>query len=287
MIIIETTQSTFLLKYGATLIVITELFMICTIMVLYATMGAMAPTLIMLFLSPLLGGLITGKICRKYKKVLFKDTFNKYFIILNIILHIIIYLINFVFNFVLVVIYGIGAVIGFFLARKSILNLKNDIEAQKDETFSEGEKIPLKKYKMEKFTTENIKKFLTMNKLEDNNYLIAQVVPTAKEYLLYGYFSFSRYAQYILHFNDEKLYFFELSKLTNKSIENGFVVKFEDMEIKKTRKGLLTYKIRIEFKDGSKANIQILKRVAKMYPQKQYGQKLFNKFIEIKNKSEK
>ena len=83
MIIIETTQSTFLLKYGATLIVITELFMICTIMVLYATMGAMAPTLIMLFLSPLLGGLITGKICRKYKKVLFKDTFNKYFIIVN------------------------------------------------------------------------------------------------------------------------------------------------------------------------------------------------------------
>lgn len=59
------------------------------------------------------------------------------------------------------------------------------------------------------------------------------------------------------------------------------------MEIKKIRKGLLTYKIRIEFKDGSKANIQILKRVAKMYPQKQYGQKLFNKFIEIKNKSEK
>lgn len=50
---------------------------------------------------------------------------------------------------------------------------------------------------------------------------------------------------------------------------------------------MLTYKIRIEFKDGSKANIQILKRVAKMYPQKQYGQKLFNKFIEIKNKSEK
>ena len=78
----------------------------------------------------------------------------------------------------------------------------------------------------------------------------------------------------------------ELAKFVAQ-IENGFVVKFEDMEIKKIRKGLLTYKIRIEFKDGSKANIQILKRVAKMYAQKQYGQKLFNKFIEIKNKSEK
>ena len=74
-IFIETTQSTFLLKYGATLIVITELFMIFTIMVLYATMGAMAPTLIMLFLSPLLGGLITGKICRKYKKVKYTGWF--------------------------------------------------------------------------------------------------------------------------------------------------------------------------------------------------------------------
>ena len=123
-----------------------------------------------------------------------------------------------------------------------------------------------------------------MNNLEEDNYVIAQIIPTAKEYILYGYFSLSRYEQYILHFNDKKLYFFELSKLTNKSITNAFSVNFEDLQAKKLRKGLITYKINLEFKDGSRANIQIPKRVVKMYVQKQYAEKLFNKFNEIKNK---
>ena len=122
------------------------------------------------------------------------------------------------------------------------------------------------------------------NHLKEENYLLAQMIPTAKEYMLYGLFSFSNYIQYIIYFDDEKLYFLELSKLTNTSIKNGFFVKFEDIKVKKLRKGLISYKIRLEFKDGSMANMQIVKRVARLFLQKKYSEKLYNKLLEIKNK---
>lgn len=283
---IETTQSSFLLRYGAVLIIFTELLMIGTIMVLYVTNGAYIPTFIMLFLSPLLGNIIAAKISKRCKKVLFKETLNKYFILMNIIIHILIYFLNFQFNIIMVVIYGIGAMIGFFNAKKTVEKLKENmvIDETDDGTFSEGEKISIKEFNLGKFNGETIREFLKKNHLKEENYLLAQMIPTAKEYILYGAFSFSNYIQFILYFDDEKLYFFELSKLTNKSIKNGFFVKFEDVEVKKLRKGLISYKIRLEFKDGSMANMQIVKRVARLFLQKKYSEKLYNKLLEIKNK---
>ena len=283
---IETTQSSFLLRYGALLIVFTELLMICTVIVLYLTGGAYIPTLVMLFLSPLLGSAITVRRLKKYKKVLFKESLNKYFTIISIILYIGIYLFNFRLNVILLVIYGIGAVIGFLRTKKAIEKMKTNMETGKsdDERFFEGKKIEVKEFDLRKFNGESIREFLKINQLEEKNYLLAQIIPTVKEYLLYGYFSLSSYIQYIVYFDDKKLYFFELSKLRNTSIKNGFFVKFEDLQIKKLKKGLLAYKIYIEFKDGSKANMQIPKKVVRMYMQKQYSEKLFNKFSELKNK---
>ncbi len=283
---IETTQSSFLLRYGALLIVFTELLMICTVIVLYLTGGAYIPTLVMLFLSPLLGSAITVRRLKKYKKVLFKESLNKYFTIISIILYIGIYLFNFRLNVILLVIYGIGAVIGFLRTKKAIEKMKTNMQTGKsdDERFFEGKKIEVKEFDLRKFNGESIREFLKINQLEEKNYLLAQIIPTVKEYLLYGYFSLSSYIQYIVYFDDKKLYFFELSKLRNTSIKNGFFVKFEDLQIKKLKKGLLAYKIYIEFKDGSKVNMQIPKKVVRMYMQKQYSEKLFNKFSELKNK---
>ena len=283
---IETTQSSFLLRYGALLIVFTELLMICTVIVLYLTGGAYIPTLVMLFLSPLLGSAITVRRLKKYKKVLFKEGLNKYFTIISIILYIGIYLFNFRLNVILLVIYGIGAVIGFLRTKKAIEKMKTNMQTGKsdDERFFEGKKIEVKEFDLRKFNGESIREFLKINQLEEKNYLLAQIIPTVKEYLLYGYFSLSSYIQYIVYFDDKKLYFFELSKLRNTSIKNGFFVKFEDLQIKKLKKGLLAYKIYIEFKDGSKVNMQIPKKVVRMYMQKQYSEKLFNKFSELKNK---
>lgn len=283
---IETTQSSFLLRYGAVLIVFTELLMICTIIVLYATNGAYIPTFIMLFLSPMLGGILAGKISAKNKNVLFKENLNKYFTIITILLYILVYFFNFRFNVIMAVIYGIGAIIGFFSAKKSIKKLKENMVMDKtdSEMFTEGEKISIKEFNLEKFNGETIREFLKKNHLKEENYLLAQMVPTAKEYILYGVFSFSNYIQYILYFDDEKLYFFELSKVTNKTITNGFFVKFEDIQIKKIRKGLISYKIRLEFKDGSMANMQIVKKVSRLFLQKKYSEKLYNKLLELKNK---
>lgn len=283
---IETTQSSFLLRYGAGLIVFTELLMICTIIVLYATNGAYIPTFIMLFLSPMLGGILAGKISAKNKNVLFKENLNKYFTIITILLYILVYFFNFRFNVIMAVIYGIGAIIGFFSAKKSIKKLKENMVMDKtdSEMFTEGEKISIKEFNLEKFNGETIREFLKKNHLKEENYLLAQMVPTAKEYILYGVFSFSNYIQYILYFDDEKLYFFELSKVTNKTITNGFFVKFEDIQIKKIRKGLISYKIRLEFKDGSMANMQIVKKVSRLFLQKKYSEKLYNKLLELKNK---
>ncbi len=283
---IETTQSSFLLRYGAVLIVFTELLMICTIIVLYATNGAYIPTFIMLFLSPMLGGILAGKISAKNKNVLFKENLNKYFTIITILLYILVYFFNFRFNVIMAVIYGIGAIIGFFSAKKSIKKLKENmvIDETDSEMFTEGEKISIKEFNLEKFNGETIREFLKKNHLKEENYLLAQMVPTAKEYILYGVFSFSNYIQYILYFDDEKLYFFELSKVTNKTITNGFFVKFEDIQIKKIRKGLISYKIRLEFKDGSMANMQIVKKVSRLFLQKKYSERLYNKLLELKNK---
>ena len=184
------------------------------------------------------------------------------------------------------VIYGVGAVIGFFNAKKSIEKIKENmkIEETDNEIFIEGEKISIKEFNLGKFNGETIREFLKKNHLKEENYLLAQMIPTAREYVLYGLFSFSNYIQYILYFDDKKLYFFELSKLTNKTITNGFFVKFEDIQIKKLRKGLISYKIRLEFKDGSIANMQIVKKVARLYLQKKYSEKLYNKLSELKNK---
>ena len=112
--------------------IFTELFMICTITILLST-NAYIPTFIMLFISPLLGSMIAGKISKKCKSVVFKETFNRNFIIINIIIHILIYFFNFQFNIIMVIIYGIGAFIGFFCANKTIKKFKENMKIEESD----------------------------------------------------------------------------------------------------------------------------------------------------------
>lgn len=282
---IKTTQSSFLYRYGVSLIIFTELLMICTITILLST-NAYIPTFIMLCISPLLGGMIAGKIAKKCKSVVFKETFNRNFIIINIVIYILIYFLNFQFNIIMVIIYGIGALIGFFCANKTIKKYKEDmkIEESDAEIFTKGEKIPITEFKLGKTNGESIREFLKMNHLKEENYLLAEMTLTVKEYIMNGMYSLSRAIQYIVYFDDEKLYFFELSKFGRKVIKNGFFVKFDDLKMKKVKKGLIRYKIQLEFKDGSVNNIQIIKQVPRLFLQKEYSKKLYNKLSELKNK---
>ena len=282
---IKTTQNSFLYRYGVSLIIFTELLMICTITILLST-NAYIPTFIMLCISPLLGGMIAGKIAKKCKSVVFKETFNRNFIIINIVIYILIYFLNFQFNIIMVIIYGIGAFIGFFCANKTIKNFKENmkIEESDAEIFTKGEKIPITEFKLGKTNGESIREFLKMNYLKEENYLLAEMTLTVKEYMMNGMYSLSRAIQYIVYFDDEKLCFFELSKFGRKTIKNGFFVKFDDLKIRKLKKRLITYKIQLEFKDGSVNNIQIIKQVPRLFLQKEYSKKLYNKLSELKNK---
>lgn len=282
---IKTTQNSFLYRYGVSLIIFTELLMICTITILLST-NAYIPTFIMLCISPLLGGMIAGKIAKKCKSVVFKETFNRNFIIINIVIYILIYFLNFQFNIIMVIIYGIGAFIGFFCANKTIKKFKENmkIEESDAEIFTKGEKIPITEFKLGKTNGESIREFLKMNHLKEENYLLAEMTLTVKEYMMNGMYSLSRAIQYIVYFDDEKLYFFELSKFGRKTIKNGFFVKFDDLKIRKLKKRLITYRIQLEFKDGSVNNIQIIKQVPRLFLQKEYSKKLYNKLSELKNK---
>ena len=125
---IEITQKSFLLRYGAALIIFTELLIICMMIVLYFIGGNYIPALVILFLSPLLGSVIAGRRLKKYKKVLFTEKINKYFIIINVLLYIGIYVMNFKLNVTFIAIYAIGAVIGFFIAKKSVEKIKANMQ---------------------------------------------------------------------------------------------------------------------------------------------------------------
>lgn len=125
---IEITQKSFLLRYGAALIIFTELLIICMMIVLYFIGGNYIPAFVILFLSPLLGGVIAGRRLKKYKKVLFTEKINKYFIIINVLLYIGIYVMNFKLNVTFIAIYIIGALIGFFIAKKSIEKIKANMK---------------------------------------------------------------------------------------------------------------------------------------------------------------
>lgn len=127
---IEITQKSFLLRYGISLALFLELLIIFTIVVSYLTMGASIPTLVMLLLSPLLGNVIAGKRLKKYKKVVFTENLNKYFIIINVLLYIGIYLLNLKLDITLIVIYSMGAIIGFFIAKKFVDKIKIDMQKE-------------------------------------------------------------------------------------------------------------------------------------------------------------
>lgn len=282
---IKIKQSSFLFRYGAILIIFTELLMICTITVLLST-NAHIPTFIMLFVSPLLGSIIAGKISKKNKSVVFKETFNRNFIIMNIVIYILIYFFNFQFNIIMIIIYGIGALIGFFYANKTIKNFKENMKIEESDTeiITKGEKIPIQEFKLGKINGESIREFLKMNHLKEENYLLAEMSLTAKEYIIKEMYSLSKTIPYIVYFDDEKLYFFELSKFGRKIIKNGFFVKFDDLKIRKLKKRLITYKIQLEFQDKSVNNVQIIKKVPRLFLQKQYSETLYNKLLELKNK---
>ena len=74
---IETRQNSYLVRYAVKLLMFTEIFMFMTIIILYGTLGKIIPTFTMLFLAPLLGGILSGKNVNKNGKILFEEDFYR------------------------------------------------------------------------------------------------------------------------------------------------------------------------------------------------------------------
>ena len=272
---IETRQNSYLVRYAVKLLIFTEIFMFMTIIILYGTLGKIIPTFTMLFLAPLLGGILSGKNVNKNGKILFEEDFYRKFYITNFGMFVAIYLINFRYNLVMFFIYGVGAIIGCLLAKRKIVKFRKN--EKEDDNINE---IKIKEYKMKKFNTDSIKEYLRLNNFEEEDYIFIQILPTFLEKILYGYMSITGYLQYIIHFKNAKIYFFELSAINNKKIKNAFCIELNENNIKKFKKGLINYKFTYTFDDGLKTIIQIPKKVNKLYLQSQYAEKFFNEYIE-------
>ncbi len=288
-IIKKTTQSYFLFKYGLTLFIITALLMSIPVsLIMNNVEGTYIPTLIMIFLAPFLGGIIAGEIAKRSKNVEFKEKFNRNIIILNICIHILIYFSIFTVNIFLIMIYGIGAFIGAYISKKTIEKHKEKIQISKEqaEIFTKGEKLSIQEFKLGKLNGESIREFLKEQNLEEENYLLVEETLTFHEKMMYSAFVIWHTTYYIMYFDDKKLYFFELSKM-KKTIKSGFFVNLKDIKIEKLKKRLIQYKIRIKCKDESIINLRIVKKVSRLFLQKQYSEKLYQKLLELKNKEER
>ena len=266
----------------------TEIFMLITRMIYYATDKSAVPIFIMFCLTPILGGIITKNIAKRNKTVSFTNSFWIIFCVVNIVAYLIIYFINYRFNITLLVVYMIGALIGFIKAIKEMKKLKSaKIEDKESNIFVSGQEIKVKNYRLDKINEESIQKFLKTIRLKDSNYLLAQITPGFKNIVIYGNFLLFRHLQYIIYFTDEELYFFELYKIKKEDIKNAIIVKYKDIKVKKITKGWLFYKIKLKFENGKKVKIKIPKVLKNLYTQKLYGERLLEKLKEIKSNNNK
>ena len=115
----------------------------------------MFPTLLVLLLAPLLGGIVALHQTKKNKIILLKNDYKTIFYIVNGILYLAIYFFNLKFNIILFLTFMIGAIIACVVNKKKIEKIKIEYKEEEKEDFFKKEQ-KTRKYEFEKFNTENI-----------------------------------------------------------------------------------------------------------------------------------
>lgn len=112
---------------------------------------------------------------------------------------------------------------------------------------------------MDKFDDESIREFLRINNLSEDNYFFATKSPLSVDYALFGYASL---VNYIVKFDYSKVYFFELSRLSNKNIESCITVNIDEIkEIKEHSFIGITHNIKIVFTNKKTFVLQANKKI--------------------------
>lgn len=147
----------------------------------------------------------------------------------------------------------------------------------KNSSTQKGKPI-MKQYKLNAFNDQCIKQFLAMNGLEYNNYLFGTIMPKFSTYALIGMLANFGMLRCIISFDTENIYIFQLSRLSNKSIENCTIINKNEIfgvDYKEILLGV-SYKINIKFSNGKILNIQANKKINEFPTQLDGLNKLFN-----------
>ncbi len=123
----------------------------------------------------------------------------------------------------------------------------------------------IKQYEFDKLSNDTITEFLNKCNLSSENYFFAIGMPSMSAYALMGSFAgMAKMVNYIITYDLDNIYMFELSRLTNKIIENCIIVKREDIENISVKSGMfgIVRKINIKLKNKTKYNLQANKKAA-------------------------
>ena len=269
----EISQKRFFITYGISLVFYSELFMLLAIVVIAFSRLAMFPTLLVLLLAPLLGGIVALHQTKKNKIILLKNDYKTIFYIVNGILYLAIYFFNLKFNIILFLTFMIGAIIACVVNKKKIEKIKIEYKEEEKEDFFKKEQ-KTRKYEFEKFNTENIKEFLKINKVDTNKFLLGKVKPIKKEYILWKNKEASKY---IICFDDKDIRFYEIIQKSKEYIEKGFILEIDKLSVKKGKEGLFNYKLEIEIEnEGTRFYLYIPKKLRKIEVQIENGKALYD-----------
>lgn len=275
----EISQKRFFITYGVSLVFYSELFMLLAIAVIAFSRLAMFPTLLVLLLAPLLGGIVALHITKKDKIILLKSNYKTIFYIVNSILYLIIYFFNLKFNIILLLVFIIGAIIACIINKKKIEKIKMEYkEVDKEDFFKKEQKT--KKYEFEKFNTDNIKEFLRINKVDMTTFLIGKVKPIKKEYILW---KDKEVSKYIVCFDERNIRFYEIIQKNKEYIEKGFILEMSELTVKNSKEGKFNYKLEIETEnEGTRFYLYIPKKARKIDVQNENGKALYNQLEKCK-----
>lgn len=267
------TQRKFFIIYDILLLIAIEIFMILAVN-LTAENGSMVTGIVTIFLSPFLGSMLVMTSIKKYIGKFIENNFNKVFLINNILIYILGYVLILKFNIVLLSTYTIGAVIGYLINVKIIEKIKD--ENTKKEDFFEKEK-KIKEYEFERFNSENIQQFLKINHIINVQFLVANIRPIKKKYILCK--RTIKLPTYMVCFDDKYMYFFELIKKTKKYIEKGYLLEMDKIKVERAKEKLWEYALELEFGEGNIFNLYIPKIYLGLDVQKENSKKIFEKII--------
>lgn len=269
----EITMKSMLVWYGISIVAFTVTIMVIAQLVVTTMIGVTAS----LLLVPLISSMISIKIAIGKKKVRIIDEYKRRILITNIIAFAVAYWLVFEINILILALYIVGVIFAHLYSSKKISNaVEGKIATEKmgqvgmdnsnTSTIVETDSSNglIKQYKLAVFNDASVREFLTMNHLNGDNYVFASLIPGMTSTFLFGSLASLAMTNYIIVFDDSKIYMFELSKLSNKVIEDCMTVEISTIKAMKTKSVVfgIAKRITIEFENKERITLQMNKKVA-------------------------